>query len=251
MRSPFGDLDYAPLDYVVIPRGVAYRLVVEPDQPQEHLVIELRGALGIPKSFRNEVGQLRMDAPYCHRDFRTPRFEAPRDEGFRDVLVKRNDAYHSFTLESSPLDVVGWDGSVYPWAFPILAFQPRVGAVHLPPTWHGTFSSRGVLVCSFVPRPLDFHPDAIPCPYPHSSVDVDEVIYYVSGQFTSRTGIGPGSLTVHPRGIPHGPQPGRYEASIGAKHADEIAVMLDSHAPLRFTEAALAVEDEGYEASFR
>src|SRR5262249_15312459 len=134
------------------------------------------------------------------------------------------------------------DGTVYPWAFPILAFQPRVSSVHLPPTWHGTFAARGTLICSFVPRPLDFHPDAVPCPYPHSSVDVDEVIYYVSGEFGSRSGFEQGSLTLHPAGIPHGPHPGRYEASLGATRTEEVAVMLDCYGPLFVADTAREIE---------
>jgi homogentisate 1,2-dioxygenase len=214
------------------------------------LVIACHGGLGIPKQWRNEAGQLRMDAPYCHRDFRRPDFRGPVDEGIRDVVVQRGQAYHPFVYDHSPLDVVGWDGTVYPWAFPIRAFQPRVGAVHLPPTWHGTFAARGALVCSFVPRPLDFHPDAVPCPYPHSSVDVDEVLYYVSGDFTSRSTVGSKSVTLHPAGIPHGPQPGRYEASVGAARTDELAVMLDCHERLTVTDRARTAEDELYERSF-
>jgi homogentisate 1,2-dioxygenase len=146
--------------------------------------------------------------------------------------------------------VVGWDGSVYPVAFPILNFQPRAGLVHLPPTWHGTFAARGALVCSFVPRVLDFAEDAVPCPYPHASVDVDEVIFYVRGNFTSRRGVGPGSISHHPAGTMHGPHPGAYEGSIGVRTTDELAVMLDCYAPLSATPAALAVEDAGYQESF-
>jgi homogentisate 1,2-dioxygenase len=146
--------------------------------------------------------------------------------------------------------VVGWDGALYPFALPILRFQPRTGLVHLPPTVHGTFAVPGALVCSFVPRPLDFHPDAIPCPYPHASVDVDEVIFYVRGQFTSRRGVGPGSISLHPAGVTHGPHPGAYEGSLGARSTDEVAVMLDAHRPLRLTSAAAGLEDPGYEASF-
>jgi len=157
---------------------------------------------------------------------------------------------YRYTSKATPLDVVGWDGSVYPWAFPILAFQPRVSSVHLPPTWHGTFAARGALICSFVPRPVDFHPQAIPCPYPHASVDVDEVLYYVHGHFGSRTGVEPGSVTLHPRGVAHGPQPGRYEGSIGATRTEELAVMLDCAAPLRPCAGAQEIEDLDYEASF-
>jgi homogentisate 1,2-dioxygenase len=206
--------------------------------------------VGLVKQWRNEVGQLRMDAPYSHRDFRRPTFVGPRDEGIRQLVVKRGGGFHGFTYADSPLDVVGWDGTVYPWAFPILAFQPRVGLVHLPPTWHGTFGARGALICSFVPRPVDFHPEAIPCPYPHSSPSCDEFIFYVRGQFTSRKGVGPGSVSLHPAGVPHGPHPGAYEASIGSKETGELAVMIDTFRALRQTPEAARIEDPGYQESF-
>ncbi len=247
VRSVFGDLGFGPGDYVCIPKGTPHRLVL--DDELEAFSIECHG-VGIPKQWRNEVGQLRMDAPYCHRDFRRPEFVGPIDEGLRDIVVKRHGARHHFRYEQSPLDVVGWDGTVYPWAFPILAFQPRVSSVHLPPTWHGTFAAKGTLICSFVPRPLDFHPSAVPCPYPHSSVDVDEVIYYVSGEFGSRSGIEVGSVTLHPAGVPHGPHPGRYEESLGKTQTDEVAVMLDCYSPLRPTADAVGIEDAQYDASF-
>jgi homogentisate 1,2-dioxygenase len=249
VRSVFGDLAFGPNDYVGIPKGVVYRFEWQ-DTAAELLLVECVGGLGVPAQFRNPVGQLRMDAPYSHRDFRRPEFRGPIDEGIRDLLVQRGAALHAFRYAQSPLDVVGWDGTLYPWAFPILAFQPRVSSVHLPPTWHGTFATRGALICSFVPRPLDFHPEAVPCPYPHSSSDVDELIYYVSGAFSSRSGVEAGSLTLHPRGVPHGPQPGKYEASVGAKYADELAVMLDCYLPLLATAEAREIEDTGYEASF-
>jgi homogentisate 1,2-dioxygenase len=247
IRSAFGDLAFVAGDYVCLPKGVVHRLIVE--EPIERLVIECRD-LHIPKQFRNALGQLRMDAPYSHRDFKRPVFSGPRDEGIREVAIQRNGDVHVFAMQHSLLDAVGWDGTVYPWAFPILAFQPRVSSVHLPPTWHGTFAADGALICSFVPRPLDFHPDAVPCPYPHASVDVDELIYYVSGAFGSRSGIEVGSISLHPAGIPHGPQPGRYAASIGQSHADELAVMLDCYDTLQLTRHASSIEDPDYEASF-
>jgi homogentisate 1,2-dioxygenase len=250
LRSTLGDLPYAPLDYVFIPKGVLHRFELAAGESHDYLRIECRRGLDLPKQFRNAAGQLRMDAPYSHRDFKLPQFGGPVDEGIRTLMIKRGGRRYGFTRADSPLDVVGWDGSVYPWALPILAFQPRVSSVHLPPTQHATFAVGGALICSFVPRPLDFGVDAIPCPYPHSSVDVDEVLYYVSGQFTSRVGVGAGSLTLHPRGIPHGPQPGRYEASIGAKFTEELAVMLDCQMPLAPTLAALEVEDASYDESF-
>lgn len=251
LRSVFGDLRFERFDYVCVPRGTIHRFIPDPGVKQHWLVLECRGGMGIPKQWRNPVGQLRMDAPYCHRDFKRPTFEGPRDEGIREVVVKRGDAMTGFAYDDSPLDVVGWDGSVYPFVFPILSFQPRAGLVHLPPTWHGTFAARGALICSFVPRVVDFHPEAIPCPYPHSSVEVDELLFYCDGNFTSRKGVAPGSISHHPAGIPHGPHPGSYEASIGSKSTSELAVMLDCYLPLRPTEAATGIEDVGYHDSFR
>lgn len=248
VRSVFGDLAFAADDYVCIPKGVLRRVLIE--APCELLLIECRQGVGLLSQFRNPVGQLRMDAPYSHRDFRRPQFTGPLDEGIREVVIERLGVRHTYRAPGSPLDVIGWDGTVYPWAFPILAFQPRVSSVHLPPTWHGTFSTHGALICSFVPRPLDFHPQAIPCPYPHASVDVDEVLYYVRGQFGSRTGVEAGSITLHPRGIAHGPHPGRYEGSIGATRTEEVAVMLDCYAPLVPCESAAPLEDHGYDLSF-
>ncbi len=248
LRTPLGDLPFTADDYLVVPRGLLHRFLPGPG-PQRWLWLELQG-LHLPHQWRNEVGQLRMDAPYCHRDFRPVAWQPPRDEGIRELVVKKGGAYHGFTLAASPLDVVGWDGAVYPFTFPILAFQPRAGQVHLPPTWHGTFAARGALVCSFVPRVLDFHPEAIPCPYPHASVDLDEVLFYVRGQFSSRRGVGPGSVSLHPAGVLHGPHPGAYEGSIGARTTDELAVMLDGAAPLQPCAAARGVEDAGYDESF-
>ena len=249
LRTPLGDVRFAREDYVFAPRGLPYRLIPDPG-PQHWLAVECRGGMHLPKQFRNEAGQLRMDAPYSHRDFQRPEFRGPVDEGIRELVVKRGEAFHGFALTASPLDVAGWDGTVYPWSFPIRSFQPRVSSVHLPPTWHGTFAARGALICSFVPRPVDFHPEAIPCPYPHSSVDCDEFLFYASGNFTSRKGVGPGSISFHPAGIPHGPHPGAYEASIGTKATEELAVMIDTFQPLRATRDALGIEDPDYMESF-
>jgi homogentisate 1,2-dioxygenase len=246
-----GDLAFAQGDYVFVPRGMLHRFLPDAGAGAQHwLWFSLLGGVHVPRQFRNEVGQLRMDAPYSHRDFKQTQFVGPRDEGIRRLVVRRAGAWHGFALEDSPLDAVGWDGTVYPWAFPILSFQPRVSSVHLPPTWHGTFAARGALVCSFVPRPVDFHPEAIPCPYPHSSTHCDEIIFYCDGNFTSRRDVGPGSVSHHPMGVPHGPHPGSYERSIGTTHTDELAVMVDAFAPLAATPAALAIEDPGYQDSF-
>jgi homogentisate 1,2-dioxygenase len=250
LRSVFGDLRFEQNDYVYVPRGTIHRFLPDPGQKQYWLSLECLGGMGLLKQWRNEVGQLKMDAPYSHRDFRRPEFSGPRDEALRDLVVKRNNVFHGFRYDSSPLDVVGWDGSVYPWVFPILSFQPRVGLVHLPPTWHGTFAARGALICSFVPRPVDFHPEAVPCPYPHSSVDVDEILFYCRGNFTSRRGVAPGSISHHPAGIAHGPHPGAYEASIGTRETSELAVMLDCYESLTPTPQALEIEDLAYHESF-
>ena len=250
LRTVLGDLRFQAKDYVLVPKGILHRFIPDPGVPQYWLSVELYGGLHLPRQFRNETGQLRMDAPYSHRDFRRPEFVGPMDEGIRTLLVKRSNAFHGFVFEQSPLDVVGWDGTVYPWAFPILNFQPRVGLVHLPPTWHGTFAARGALICSFVPRMVDFHPEAIPCPYPHASVDCDEFLFYCDGNFTSRRGVGPGAISLHPAGVPHGPHPGAYEGSIGQRETPELAVMIDTFKPLRVTEEALSIEDPEYHESF-
>ncbi len=250
LRSVLGDVRFERHDYVCVPRGIQHRWIPDPGTPQTWLHLECLGGLSLLKQWRNAAGQLTMDAPYCHRDFRAPEFVGPMDEGIQELVVKRGGRFHGFTVDNSLLDVVGWDGAVWPFAFAISDFQPRAGLVHLPPTWHGTFACRGGLICSFVPRVVDFHEESIPCPYPHSSVDVDEFLYYVEGNFTSRKGVGPGSISHHPAGIPHGPHPGAYEASIGHPRTNELAVMLDVFQPLEPTAAALAVEDADYHASF-
>jgi homogentisate 1,2-dioxygenase len=250
LRSVFGDLRFHSGDYVGVPKGTIHRFVPDAGLDQAWLSIECKGGFAIPARYRNGSGQLRMDAPYSHRDFRRPAFVGPVDEGVRAMTVKRGDAFFGFASPHSPLDVVGWDGAVYPFALPILAFQPRVGQVHLPPPVHTTFEARGAVICSFVPRPLDFHPDANPCPYPHASVDVDEVLFYANSAFGSRHGVDAGSLSHHPAGITHGPHPGAYESAPGKAHTDELAVMLDCSLPLQRTAAAAACEDLAYHSSF-
>lgn len=247
LETPFGDLAVEAGDYVLVPRGVIHRWRIA--EPLSGIAFELRAGLHLPSQFRNAVGQLRMDAPYTHRDFRRPVFRGPRPGPAR-VLVKKGDRFVLREPLVSPFDVVGWDGFVWPFAFPILAFQPKTGLVHLPPTIHATFAGRGALVCSFVPRVTDFHPEAIPCPYPHSSVDCDEILYYVRGNFTSRRGVGPKAVSLHPAGIPHGPHPGAYEASIGTRATDELAVMLDTFLPLRVTAQAADLELASYHDSW-
>lgn len=254
LESSFGWLPFREGDYVWVPRGVIHKWHFD-DRDNALMVFEAPGAVHIPKQFRNAAGQLRMDAPYCHRDFVRPEGFAwdlaHGRGGSHTVVFKRRGRFSERTMDHHPLDVVGWDGSVYPVAFAIEKFQPRTGLVHLPPTIHGTFAGRGFLVCSFVPRVVDFHPRAVPCPYPHTSVDCDEVILYVRGNFTSRKGVGPGCLSLHPAGVPHGPHPGAYERSIGTQRTDELAVMVDTFAPLKTTAQALALETREYHQSWK
>ena len=252
LESPCGWLDVQVGDYVAVPRSMIHRWHVT--EPMRLIGFELSCGLTIPKDFRNPVGQLRMDAPYTHRDFRRPTgpIATPSQvqDGPKVLVVKKGGAFTRFELEHPPMDVVGWDGFVYPWAFPIEKFQAKTGLVHLPPTIHATFASPGCLICSFVPRMVDTHPQAIPCPYPHSSPDCDEVILYLRGNFTSRRGVGPGAISLHPAGISHGPHPGAYEASIGTTRTDELAVMMDTFRPLIPTAQALALEDTAYHDSW-
>ena len=248
--SPFGSLKFGQGDYLCVPRGVLHRFELAPGDEQYWLSIECLGTLEIPRGYLNAVGQLKLDAPYCHRDFRVPEFQPPDEEELRLCTVKRGNRFHGFESAHSPLDVTGYDGAVYPVAFQIRDFEPRVGQVHLPPSVHTTFQATGAVICSFVPRPLDFHPEAVPCPYPHSSVHIDEVLFYVSDSFESRKGIAAGSLSHHPAGIPHGPHPGAYEASVGKRATDELAVMLDCSSPLKATAFAVQTEDSEYHVSF-
>ena len=250
LLSPFGTLKFTQGDYVCVPRGVLSRFELAPGDEQYWLSIECLGALEIPRSYLNALGQLKLDAPYCHRDFRVPEFQPADDEELRLVTVKRGNRFHGFECAHSPFDVTGYDGTVYPVAFEIRDFEPRVGQVHLPPTVHTTFQATGATICSFVPRPLDFHTEAVPCPYPHSSVHVDEVLFYVSGSFQSREGVDAGSLSHHPAGIPHGPHPGAYESSVGKRATDELAVMLDCGSALKATQFAALLEDSAYHESF-
>ncbi|HPC82431.1 MAG TPA: homogentisate 1,2-dioxygenase [Thermoanaerobaculaceae bacterium] len=251
VETPLGVLDFEAGDYVFVPRSLLHRWRL--DRPAHLLTIEARSWVDLPRQFRNPVGQLTMDAPYSHRDFREPRWPegGPATLGVpREALVHRQGRLSRFEYAHDPFDVVGWDGQVWPFAFPIHAYQPKTGLVHLPPTIHITFAGQGFVVCSFVPRVVDFHPEAIPCPYPHSSVDCDEIIFYAAGNFTSRRGIEPASVTLHPCGVPHGPHPGRYEASIGTARTSELAVMIDTFSPLGVTAHARAVEDVGYNRSW-
>jgi homogentisate 1,2-dioxygenase len=253
LESPCGWLEVKTGDYVWVPKSMVHRWHVE--KPMRLMGFEAHSGVFIPEAFRNPVGQLRMDAPYTHRDFVHPRGPIATPEkaqdGPRELLVKKQGTFTRYALENPAMDVVGWDGFVYPFAFAIEKFQPKTGMIHLPPTVHATFESRGFLVCSFVPRLVDTHPQAIPCPYPHSSVDCDEIILYLRGNFTSRRGVGPGAISLHPAGVAHGPHPGAYEASVGTTRTDELAVMCDTYEPLVPTAQAANIEEASYHDSWK
>jgi homogentisate 1,2-dioxygenase len=252
LETQYGDLPFGEGDYLVIHRGIMHRYRFDDggDKPKL-LIMEGKGHTRPPKRYRNEYGQLIEGAPYSERDIRIPRELKTYDEkGDFRILVKQYDGINEIVLDHHPLDVVGWDGQFYPWAFNIRDFEPIVGRVHQPPPVHQTFQGDGFVVCSFCPRPFDFHPEAIPAPYNHSNVDSDEVIYYASSEFMSRKGIEFGSITHHPDGIPHGPHPGRAEASMGAKGTDEYAVMMDTFRPLKVAKLALEIEDPSYHRSW-
>ncbi len=253
LESVFGDLPFGEGDYLVIHRGILHRYRFDPaakDAPRL-LVMESRGHVRWPKRYRNEFGQLKEGAPYSERDIRRPMTLNTHDEmGDFRLLVKQYDGINELILDHHPFDVVGWDGYFYPWAFNINDFEPIVGRIHQPPPVHQTFEGDGFVVCSFCPRPYDFDPNAVPAPYNHSNVDSDEVLYYASSEFMSRKGIEFGSITHHPDGIPHGPHPGRAEASIGAKETNELAVMMDSFRPLKVAKQAMTFEDPNYHKSW-
>ena len=251
LETPFGVLPFTAQDYVHVPRSVPHRWRL--DGEAFFFIMEGLTYIDIPAQFRNQAGQLKMDAPYSHRDFRAPDWPEGGPSTLnapRRVIVKRRGQLTALEMTHDPFDVIGWDGVVWPFAFPIRAYHPRTGLVHLPPTIHITFAGAGFVVCSFVPRIVDFHEKAIPCPYPHSSVDCDEILFYVEGAFTSRKGIGPASVTFHPMGMPHGPHPGTYEASIGTTRTEEMAVMVDTFKPFTPTEHAELIEDEHYPTSW-
>ena len=251
LETQFGLLRYRPGDYLVIPTGVLWRVIPDAGSPQRHFVIEAVGHIEPPKRYLNRYGQFLEHSPYCERDIRPPDELVTVDEpGEYEVRVKARGQINRFFYSHHPLDVVGWDGHLWPYAFNIEDFEPIVGRVHQPPPVHQTFDGPGFVVCSFVPRLFDYHPEAIPAPYNHSNVDSDEVLYYVEGDFMSRKGIERASITVHPNGIPHGPHPGTYEGSIGKKETRELAVMVDTFRPLQITAAAQDLEDDGYPFSW-
>jgi homogentisate 1,2-dioxygenase len=241
----FGDLPYRQGDYIVIPRGTTYRLVPEGDQ--KYLVFVSPGQIEIPRRYRNEYGNLLEHAPYYHRDVHGPtELVTHEEQGEFLVTVRVRGGMQKYVLDYHPFNVVGWDGFVYPWTFNVADFEPKSGRLHQPPPAHQTFEGPGFVICSFCPRRLEWDPQAVPIPYNHSNLQSDEMIYYVSGNFESRKGIEVGSITLHPYGIPHGPQPGLAEKALGATETHELAVMCDTFRPLRLANFAKAIANPDY-----
>jgi homogentisate 1,2-dioxygenase len=251
LHTMFGPLPFREWDYIVIPRCTTYRLDFEPASMPDLLVIEAAGNVTIPSRYLNPDGQLKLGSPYSERDLHGPREISVIDtEQETQVLVRDNRRLTRYTLASHPFDVVGWDGMMYPYTFNADDFEPITGTVHQPPPVQQTFEAAGFVVCTFAPRMLDTHPEAIKVPYAHSNVQADEVLYYVRGRFGSRRGVEEASITLHPRGIPHGPHPGTIAASRAATRTDELAVMVDTFGPLRLTRQAMELDDPSYPLSW-
>lgn len=249
LESQMGSIPVRRGDYVVIPRGILHRFALSGGA--RALIMESAGYIRTPRRYRNEFGQLLESSPYCERDFRPPSELPVHDQpGEHRVVIKKAAKLQEITLDHHPLDVVGWDGYYYPFAFNIADFEPRVGRFHLPPPVHQTFEGDGFVVCSFCPRPFDFDAQGVPAPYNHSNVMSDEVLFYANSEFMSRKGIEYGSITLHPDGIPHGPHPGRTEESLGKPATSELAVMMDTFRPLEIAQPALAIEDKEYYRSW-
>lgn len=250
LKTLMGNLEFSYGDYLIIPRGTIYQLDFD-DNDNLLLFLESHSPIYVPKRYHNEFGQLLEHAPFCERDIIPPTHVEPIDEtGDFLIKIKKQNLITDFIYASHPFDVVGWDGYFFPYKFSIKDFEPITGRIHQPPPVHQTFEGHNFVVCSFVPRLFDYHPLSIPAPYNHSNIDSEEVLFYVEGDFMSRKGIHQEDFTLHPGGIPHGPQPGAMEASIGKKETDEYAVMIDSFKPLMLTKDALAVEDSSYKFSW-
>ncbi len=257
-HTSFGTLKFGPKDYIIIPKGVIYKLEFNKPKKGEpnpkFLIIETTNGSHIgppPRYVSKQTAQFLEHAPYCERDLRLPEYPLTFDEKGRfEVRIKARDRVHSYIYDYHPLDIVGWDGCYYPYIFNIDDFSPIVGKHHMPPPIHQTFEAHNFVICSFCPRLLDFHPQAIKVPYNHSNLDSDEVLYYVEGDYKARKGIEVGSISMHPQGIPHGPHPGTVEKSLAATETNELAVMCDTFRPLHPTKAALLIDDPAYPKSW-
>ncbi|KYG75642.1 MULTISPECIES: homogentisate 1,2-dioxygenase [Roseivirga] len=250
LRTLLGNIPFSYGDYLLIPRGMIYQIDFD-TEANRLFIVESHRPMYTPKRYRNWFGQHLEHSPFCERDFRAPsELETHDKKGDFVVKVKKEGMIHEYVYASHPFDVVGWDGYNFPYAFSIHDFEPITGRVHQPPPVHQTFETDAFVVCSFVPRLYDYHPEAVPAPYNHSNIDSDEVLYYVDGDFMSRNNIERGMITLHPAGIPHGPHPGAMERSLGKKLTEELAVMVDTFKPLKVTEAAMQMLNKDYHKSW-
>ncbi len=246
----YGELTFSYGDYIVIPRGCIYQIHFA-TEANRLFIVESHTPIRYPKRYLSKYGQLMEHSPYCERDIRTPQnLQTHNEKGDFIIKTKKQGMLYGIHYGTHPFDVVGWDGCCYPYIFSIHNFEPITGRVHQPPPVHQTFETAAFVICSFVPRLFDYHPLAIPAPYNHSNIDSDELLYYVDGDFMSRKHVTRGMITLHPAGIPHGPHPGLAEKSIGAKETKELAVMVDTFKPLKLTNFALGIENEGYVMSW-
>ena len=250
LRTFMGNIPFEYGDYLIIPRGMIYQMDFETTD-NRIFYVESFAPFYTPKRYKNSSGQLLEHSPFCERDFKLPvELETHDEKGDFLIKIKKEGMMHDVLYATHPFDVVGWDGYNFPWGFSIHNFEPITGRVHQPPPVHQTFETCTFVVCSFCPRLYDYHPQAIPAPYNHSNIDSDEVLYYVDGDFMSRNNIKQGHITLHPKGIPHGPAPGAMERSIGQKETKELAVMVDTFRPLMVTEDAMSIDDGQYYKSW-
>ncbi len=250
LRTFMGNINFEYGDYLVIPRGMIYQIEFE-TADNRLFYVESHAPFYTPKRYKSSSGQLLEHSPFCERDFKLPtELEVYDQKGDFIIKIKKEGMMHEVVYATHPFDVVGWDGYNFPYGFSIHNFEPITGRVHQPPPVHQTFETSTFVVCSFVPRVYDYHPLAIPAPYNHSNIDSDEVLYYVDGDFMSRNNIEQGHITLHPKGIPHGPAPGAMERSIGQTVTQELAVMVDTFKPLMVTEDAMGIDDSKYYKSW-
>ncbi|GAB3569697.1 homogentisate 1,2-dioxygenase [Amycolatopsis endophytica] len=250
VETVFGALSFKQGDYVMLPRATTHRWL--PDGQVRAYAIEANSHITPPKRYLSKYGQLLEHAPYCERDLHGPSEPLLAEGTDVEVLIKHRGSSGlvgtRFVYPQHPFDVVGWDGCLYPYTFNVSDFEPITGRVHQPPPVHQVFEGDNFVICNFVPRKVDYHPLSIPVPYYHSNVDSDEVMFYCGGDYEARkgSGIGQGSISLHPGGHSHGPQPGAYERSIGVEYFDELAVMVDTFRPLELGEGGRAAEDPNY-----